>query len=161
MELQKKKTDGRTQSMITSKYAHVATKNPSWDKANSVYRQYENFSCKPATKKLRPDHVEDEDKSVKWNRQFVEDNNKKHAEEVKDLNQKKNALLMEAREMVKYLIGNTLEWKLTDADIDRYFDEWYDRYREDGFAYMCHHIECECNDIRKMDWWKSMKARKN
>jgi hypothetical protein len=146
--------------MAKSKYAHVADKNPSWDKVNDLYRKYESFSCKPATQKLRPDHVEDEDKSVKWNRQFVEDTNRRHAEEVKVLNQKKNALLMEAQEMVKYLICDELDWKLTDDDVDRFFNNWISEYRDDGFAYMCHHIESECDDIRKMDWWKAMKERK-
>lgn len=146
--------------MPKSKYAHIFEQNPSWDRANDLYRQYDSFSCKPKTKNLRPDHVEDEDKSVKWNRQFVEDTNKKHAEEVAELNRKKNALLIEAHNMVKYLICDELEWKLTDDDIERHFDEWQDRYRDEGFAYMCHHIECECDWIRRMDWFKSMKVRK-
>lgn len=146
--------------MSNSKYANIAEKGACWEKARLKYDAYANFSCKPKTKKLRPDHVEDEDKSVKWNRQFVEDTNKKHAEEASELNRKKNALLIEAHNMVKYLICDELEWKLTDEDVERYFDEWQDRYRDEGFAYMCHHIKCECDDIRRMDWWKAMKDRK-
>lgn len=144
-----------------SKYAYLAEKCVCWEKARLKYDTYANFSCKPKTKKLRPDHIEDEDKSVKWNRQFVEDNNQKHAAETAELNRKKNALLVEAHNMVKYLICDELDWKLTDDDVDRLFAHWNNMYRDDGFAYMCHHIECECDDIRKMDWWKNMKVRKN
>lgn len=146
--------------MANSRYAHVAEKNPSWDRANDLFRQYENFSCKPATRKLKPDHIENVHKTVVWNQQFVAKNNQKHLEEVQTLNRRKNALLFEARDMVKYLICDELDWKLTDDDVERYFDEWNDRYRDEGFAYMCHHIKCECNWIRKMDWWKAMNPKR-
>ena len=147
--------------MPKSRYEHMAEKGACWEKARLKYDAYTNFSCKPITKKLRPDHVEDEDKSVKWNRQFVEDNNKKHAEEVAELNRKKNALLIEARDMVKYMICDELDWKLTDDDVDRLFNRWYEHYHSDGFRYMCQMIEAECDEIREMDWFKMMKARKS
>jgi hypothetical protein len=146
--------------MQNSKYATLATKHPNWYKAVAKYDEYVNFSCRPATRKLRPDHVEDEDRSVKWNRQFIEENNKKHDNEVKSLNCKKNALLEDANNMVKYMIHEELDWKLTDADVERMFESWYSHYHEDGFHYMCHEIENHCDDIRKMDWWQSMKKRK-
>jgi hypothetical protein len=146
--------------MSKSKYREMETKKPNWDKANERYRQYVAFSCKPLTQRLRADHIEDEDKSVKWNRQFVEDTNKKHDDEVKALNRKKNSILAEAHNMVKYLICDELDWKLTDDDIDRLFNLWYDRYHDDGFPYMCHQIEYECDTIRRMDWFQAMKERK-
>lgn len=147
--------------MSKSRYAYMAEKGACWEKARLKYDAYVNLSCKPTTKKLRPDHVEDEDKSVKWNRQFVEANNNKHANEVKELNRKKNALLVEAQNMVKCMICEELDWKLTDDDIDRLFNRWYDRYHSDGFRYMCNMIESECDAIREMDWWKFMKVRNN
>ena len=146
--------------MQTSKYAELAGKNVNWDRALAKYEEYLNFCCRPTTRKLRPDHIEDEDKSVKWNRQFIEDSNKKHDNEVKALNRKKNALLIEAQNMTKYLICEELDWKLTDADVERYFDDWYSHWRDDGYRYMLDQIEGACDDIREMDWWKSMKARK-
>jgi hypothetical protein len=146
--------------MAGGKYAALEAKHINWDKAVAKYEECVNFSCRPLTRKLRPDHIEDEDRSVKWNRQFVEDQNKKHDDEVKSLNRKKNALREEANDMVKFMICEELDWKLTDADVDRLFDRWYSKYHDDGYRYMCHEIENECDDIRKMDWFKSLKVRK-
>ena len=146
--------------MSESKYAKFKNLNPDWDEAKRRFRIYYDFKCTPTIKKLRPDHIEDEDKSVKWNRQFVEDNHKKHDNEVKALNKKKNSLREEANDFVRYLICYELDWKLTDEDVERYYQEWYDHWHDDGIEYMLHSIEYACRHIREMDWWKSMKARK-
>lgn len=146
--------------MSDSKYRKFEKLNPDWAEAERRFRAYYDFKCVPTIKKLRPDHIEDEDKSVKWNRQFVEDNHKQHENEVKKLNRRKNELREEAANFVKYLICYELDWKLTDADIDRLYSQWYDRWHDDGVAYMLKCIESECDDIRYMDWWKSMKERK-
>lgn len=132
-----------------------------WDDAENKYQEYMLFSCKPTNKRLPATHIEDEDKSVKWNREFLEAHNKKCDNEVKNLNRKKKALIVEAEKMVKHLICEELEWKLSDDDIDRLFGEWYDRFHSDGFAYMCSRIQDCCADICEMDWWKKMKSRKD
>ena len=146
--------------MSESKYAKFKHLNPDWDEAKRRFRLYYDFQCTPSTKKLRPDHIEDEDKSVKWNRQFVEDNHKKHDNEVKALNRKKNALKEEAADFVKYLICYELDWKLTDDDVERYYQDWYGNWHDECLDYRLRAIEYECDDIRKMDGWKAMKARK-
>ena len=146
--------------MSESRFAKYANLAPDWDEAVRRFNIYYDFKCTPTIKKLRPDHIEDEDKSVKWNRQFVEDNHKKHDNEVKALNRKKNALREDAINFTKYLICFELDWKLTDDDIDRLFSHWYDHYRDDGVRSMLYSIESECDEIMSMDWWKNMKARK-
>lgn len=146
--------------MSESRFAKFSNLNPNWEEAERRFRIYYDFQCRPTTKKLRPDHIEDENKSVKWNRQFVEDTNQKHDNEVKALNRKKNALRKEADDFVKYLICYELDWKLTDDDIDRLYSRWYNRWHDEGIHYMLSSIESECDDIRQMDWWKSMKERK-
>jgi hypothetical protein len=146
--------------MSESRFAKYANLNPDWEEAARRFRIYYDFKCTPTTKKLRPDHIEDEDKSVKWNRQFVEENHKKHDNEVKALNRKKNSLRTEADDFVKYLICYELDWKLSDNDVDRLYSRWYDHWHDEGIMTMLRCIESECDDIREMDWWKSMKARK-
>ena len=146
--------------MSESRFAKYANLNPDWEEAERRFRIYYDFRCTPTIKKLRPDHIEDEDKSVKWNRQFVEENHKKHDNEVKALNRKKNSLRTEADDFVKYLICYELDWKLSDNDIDRLYSRWYDHWHDEGIQTMLRCIESECDDIREMDWWKSMKARK-
>jgi len=54
-----------------------------WEKAT-------NMSCKPAFSKVKENHVFDEDKSVKWNREQVIRNNERYEQEVQRLNTQKN-----------------------------------------------------------------------
>lgn len=49
-----------------------------------------NMSCKPAFSKVKENHVFDEDKSVKWNREQVIRNNERYEQEVQRLNTEKN-----------------------------------------------------------------------
>ena len=44
-----------------------------------------HLSTKPAIRKLKDTHIEDPDRSVNWNRQFVIDNNARYAEELDQL----------------------------------------------------------------------------
>lgn len=53
-------------------------------------KQVDRMSCKPDFKRLKVGDIVDEDKSVKWNREYVEENRKKYDEEVKRLNTLKN-----------------------------------------------------------------------
>lgn len=146
--------------MNESRFTKFKNQNPDWGEARRRFNIYYDFQCRPMTKKLRPDHIEDEDKSVKWNRQFVEDTNKKHDNEAKALNRKKNSLREDAANFVKYLICYELDWKLSDNDVDRLYSRWYDRWHDEGIAYMLDCIESECDEIREMDWWKAMKEGK-
>ena len=71
----------------------------------NAYNEWHTFSCQPITKKIKIGTVLDEEKSVKWNREEVERINKQHDEEVKELNQQKNKLWVEWRELChKYIV---------------------------------------------------------
>lgn len=49
-----------------------------------------NMRCKPEFSKVKENHIFDEDKSVRWNREQVVINNKLYDDEVKRLNTEKN-----------------------------------------------------------------------
>jgi hypothetical protein len=62
-----------------------------WIDIQSEYHEMERMSCVPAgIRKVRADHVFDENQSVLWNRKQVEDNNQRFQEEVARLNTEKN-----------------------------------------------------------------------
>jgi hypothetical protein len=67
-----------------------------WYDIEEDWSRMEQMSCKPSFQKLKVGTILDEDKSVRWNREQVEENNKKYQEEVARLNTLKN----KAREQV-------------------------------------------------------------
>ena len=61
-----------------------------WDELRNEYRKVCEMSCIPANiKKVPLGYIFDEDKSVKWNREQVEINNKNYYEEVIKLKSKR------------------------------------------------------------------------
>lgn len=66
-----------------------------FDRLCDMANEYTNFSCKPKNRKCKICEVFDDDRSVRWNREEVERRNKLHEEEVKELNRKKNELLLD------------------------------------------------------------------
>ena len=62
-----------------------------WNNIQSEYDAMSAMSCVPSgIRKVRADHVFDENQSVLWNRRQVEDNNRRYQEEVARLNTEKN-----------------------------------------------------------------------
>lgn len=62
-----------------------------WIEIQSEYDAMEKMSCVPiGMKRVNANHVFDEDKSVKWNREQAEANNLRHQQEVARLNREKN-----------------------------------------------------------------------
>lgn len=61
-----------------------------WDEIAMDFERMQNMSCKPTRRKIKVGTVIDEDKSVRWNREQVEENNTLFAKEVADLNTAKN-----------------------------------------------------------------------
>ena len=64
-----------------------------WNDIQSEYDAMNAMSCVPnGIRKVRADHVFDENQSVLWNRQQIEDNNRRYQEEVARLNTEKNKI---------------------------------------------------------------------
>ena len=90
-------------------------------------------------KTLSSKHIEDEEKSVKWNREFVEENNKKYLESVSDL-QRKRSLEMNRvqKEIEKYIQKKTK----TSKEAAKYiFDFAYSEGHSEGISSVCNWIE--------------------
>ena len=74
------------------------------------YDKAMQLSTRPAgITKLYSDYIKDENQSVKWNREFVEENNKKYLEEVANLQRKKsfemNRVQNEIHKYIRHRIG--------------------------------------------------------
>ena len=62
-----------------------------WQTVQTEFEAMERMSCVPASiRKVRADHIFDEEKSVRWNREMVEKNNADYQAEVARLNTEKN-----------------------------------------------------------------------
>lgn len=69
-----------------------AGEQPSWDDLTREAFKVKEISCTPeGLRRVKTSHIQDEEQSVKWNREWVEKNNAQYLEEVKRLQAEKNA----------------------------------------------------------------------
>lgn len=62
-----------------------------WDDIQREFDRVNEMSCKPVgLQKYKVGHIFDENRSVKWNREKLEEENKKYNDEVARLNTEKN-----------------------------------------------------------------------
>lgn len=61
-----------------------------WDELREEVDKWQSMSCRPDFRKVPGNYIFDEDKSVKWNREQVEQNHRAYDEAVKALNRLKN-----------------------------------------------------------------------
>ena len=75
-----------------------------------------HLSTKPAIQKLKDTHIEDPDRSVNWNRQFVIHNNAKYSEELDRLKAAREAKIIKAvDDIVDIYITDNLDFGITLA----------------------------------------------
>lgn len=84
-----------------------------WQTLRAEFEAMEQMSCVPAgIKKVRADHIFDDEKSVRWNREMVEKNNADYQAEVTRLNTVKNkrrdAILENAYRLIQEDVGHDL-----------------------------------------------------
>lgn len=87
-----------------------------WNDIITEFKTVQFFDCVPkGICKVHADHVFDEDKSVRWNRERVEENNARYQSEVARLNTEKNkrrdALMEEAYALIQDEVGHDLSKK--------------------------------------------------
>lgn len=63
-----------------------------WDSVERDYNRWQSYSCSPNKKRVPENHIFDEDKSVKWNREQAAIHNQEVDEEVKEKNRTKNEM---------------------------------------------------------------------
>lgn len=81
----------------------------SWEDIQNEFDIMNRMSCRPVgLQKVPGNHIFDEDQSVKWNREQVENNNQRYRDEVARLNTAKN----KARDNVLELIYDKIQYEV-------------------------------------------------
>lgn len=97
-----------------------AGEQPSWDDLTREAFKVKEISCAPEElRRVKASHIEDEEQSVKWNREWVEKNNARYLEEVKRMQAEKNAAWdrweVKVAEKIKAEVGGGLSKKKATA----------------------------------------------
>ena len=84
-----------------------------WQTICTEFEAMERMSCIPAgIRKVRADHIFDEEKSVRWNRKMVEKNNADYQAEVARLstakNKRRDAILEDIYRLIQEDVGHDL-----------------------------------------------------
>lgn len=105
-----------------------------WDDIQREFDQVNEMSCKPVgLQKYKAGHIFDEDMSVKWNRDKLEEENKKFKDEVSRLNTAKNKALLAVHELVYQKIQDDVGHNLSRSAAEKIFNYAYDDKHTYGF----------------------------
>lgn len=105
---------------------------------NELRTQALNLSLKPSLNKLREDTIIDENKSVRWNRDFIRENNKKYKEEYENNKKRNQEKLALVDKLVLTEIHNVFKIKLTDEKAEEIY--FFARSQTDSFLDAMHLI---------------------
>lgn len=105
-----------------------------WDDIQSAYETVRSMSCVPkSVRKVKPDHVFDENKSVKWNREQVEINNAAYRAEVARLNTEKNKAREDVINMIIEKIQSEVGTSLSKRKAKAIWEFAYEERNSYGF----------------------------
>jgi len=105
-----------------------------WDEIQNEFDRVYGMSCKPSgLQKYKAGHIFDENMSVKWNRDKLEEENKKFEDEVSRLNTAKNKDLLAVHELVYQKIQDDVGHNLSRTAAEKIFNYAYDDKHAYGF----------------------------
>lgn len=111
-----------------------------WNEIQNEFDRAYGMSCKPSgLQKYKAGHIFDENMSVKWNRDKLEEENKKFQDEVGRLNTAKNKALLAVHELVYQKIQDDVGHNLSRTVAEKIFNYAYD----DKHAYGFHEVRWE------------------
>lgn len=104
------------------------------------YKDAVNMRTKPEyIRKLPSNHIEDEEKSVKWNKQFVEENNKRYLNAVLEAQIKRNLEIKRVQKDIEKYIQK--ETKTSEKAANYIFIFAYSQGHSDGIYSIFNWIE--------------------
>jgi hypothetical protein len=106
-----------------------------WETVQDEFEAMERMPCVPASiRKVRADHIFDEEKSVRWNREMVEKNNADYQAEVARLNTEKNKRRDAILENIYRLIQEDVGHDLSRAKAQRLWAYAWELGHANGFS---------------------------
>ncbi len=118
-----------------------------WNEIQSEYEAMQRMSCVPAEiHKVKVGHVFDENQSVLWNRQQVEDNNRRYQEEVSRLNTEKNMRRDAIHKIIYQAIQSEVGHNLSVRKAKALWDFAYEK----GHAYGIQEIMSRLEEIMEL-----------
>lgn len=113
-----------------------------WKTIQSEFEAMELMSCVPAgIRKVRADHVFDEEKSVLWNREMVEKNNADYQAEVARLNTNKNKRRDAILENIFRLIQEEVGHNLSRVKAKRLWSYAWELGHSNGFKEVYYYLQ--------------------
>ena len=113
-----------------------------WQTVQTEFEAMERMSCVPAgIRKVRADHIFDEEKSVRWNREMVEKNNAEYQAEVARLNTAKNKLRDAILEDIYRLIREDVGRDLSRVKAQRLWAYAWEQGHANGFHDIYYHLQ--------------------
>lgn len=93
-----------------------------------MYDKAYAMSTTPGIRLFKKDHVFDEDKSVRWNREAVERNNDRYYAEVAKLQRAREVAIHDATEALREYIKDNSRIGFTDEQVTIIYNYLYSRY---------------------------------
>lgn len=113
-----------------------------WYEIEDEFNTIQEMECKPSLKKLMSIHVTDANKSVIWNREQVEINNKKYHEEVERLTAEKSKLRNNLYKEIYTKIQDEVGYGINEEAAMKIWSYAY----ENGHAYGFSEIQCKLEE---------------
>lgn len=111
-----------------------------WSEIQSEFDRVNGMPCKPTgLQKYKAGHIFDENMSVKWNRDKLEEENKKYGDEIVRLNIERNKGFSAAYELAYQKIQDDVGHDLSRTAAEKIFNYAYD----DKHAYGFHEVRWE------------------
>lgn len=105
-----------------------------WDDIQKEFDRVNEMSCKPVgLQKYKAGHIFDENMSVKWNRDKLEEENKKYSDEVARLNTEKNKGFCRVDDLVYQKIQEEVGHGLSEHAAAVIFNHAYENKHAYGF----------------------------
>ena len=107
----------------------------------SLFEEAEKIPLSPKEKPLKEGYITDEDKSVRWNREQVEQSQQAYREETLRLRQERNQMLDKAKQEIILYIKDSLEKDFSEEKCNLILSHAYEENHAYGLASVINKVD--------------------